>query len=200
MRLRGFIPMSGAFDNSDMFMHTGETMSEKDDRDFSDPESQGEAKPSRCSKVRASRIVLALALTLGMLGCRSSTDPSKTETLNLAGNWSGTSGTSDVPPNPTVATLTQNGSAIGGTFKLREVVPCTLSGSISGSVLTLTIDCPAGGFAAFGSATCSTTATETFVVSATSIKKIFTFHWSPTCVPTVSPVATSGIQVTLTKQ
>jgi hypothetical protein len=109
-----------------MFSHTGEAMSEKDYRDFSYPESQGVAKPSRCfvlevrrgrvlMKVRASGIVIALAL--GMLGCRSSTDPSKTEALNLAGNWSGTSGTSDVPPNPTVATLTQDGSTIGGTFK-----------------------------------------------------------------------------------
>jgi hypothetical protein len=163
--------------------------------DFSDPESQVVAKPPRYSNVRASRIALGLALILGMLGCRSSTDPTKTEILNLAGTWSGTYGT-----DSTVGTLTQDGSTISGKMGLWTGISGTLSGSIEGSVLTLTINAPAGTYTPYGVATCSMTATERFVVSATSIKKTFTEHWTPDCVPLVIPVATRGNQVTLTKQ
>jgi hypothetical protein len=140
-------------------------------------------------------LVLGVALTVGTLGCSSSTSPSNGETLSLAGKWSGTWDSS-----PNVATLTQAGSTIGGTITMWTGISGTLSGSISGDVLTLTISGPAGTYSAYGAPTCSMTATETFKVSATSIQKIFTENWSPSCVPTVVPQATTGRQLTLTKQ
>jgi hypothetical protein len=186
-------------------------MSENDDRDFTGPESQDEAKPSRCwvLKVPRSRVlmkagasgILGLALTLGTLGCTSSTDPSKTDTLNLAGDWSGTAGDNN---SPMKATLTQNGSTLGGTitYAYDMRITGTVSGSISGSVVDMTWSFPAGSFAPEGSATCSMTAApqEKFKVTATLIKKIFEQYWSASCVPTIAPQAATGVQVTLTKQ
>ena len=144
---------------------------------------------------RALGIALGLVLNVGALGCMS---PSKGETLNLAGNWVGTADS-----DPLVATITQSGSThsqtIGGTIG-SPGISCGLSGSIEGSKLTLSISCPAGTFTAFGSATCSMNASETFVVSATSIKKIFMQNWSPSCIPAVSSSASNFVQITLTKQ
>ena len=144
-------------------------------------------------KARASGIVLGLALSLSVVGCGSPTSPS--ENLKLAGNWSGT-----WDSTPDVATLTQDGSTIGGTITMWPAISGTLSGSISGDVLTLTISGPAGTYSLYGAPTCSMTATETFKVSETSIRKIFSEHWSPSCIPTVVPQATTGRQLILTKQ
>jgi len=110
------------------------------------------------------RVVALFVTALPCLTCaRGTTEPSPgaiptapTQILNLAGNWSGSSTDSQ---GPTVVswTITQSGAAVSGTVKTNAPDPhdgscnsChrnksgTLTGTVSGNVLTMSMQFAAG--------------------------------------------------------
>jgi hypothetical protein len=95
------------------------------------------------------------ALLLTSSGCGSS--PAAPSALNISGSWSGT-GTDAQGPEKFRWTLTQTGSTLTGTAIMDPGDPAdgscaschkqkngTVTGTISGSALTLTLDFPKGG-------------------------------------------------------
>ena len=142
-----------------------------------------------------------VSLLIAIAGCGSSpTSPSST-TVNLAGNWTGT-----ISTNRATWTATQNGASVTGPMALitQGGVPLsglTLSGTISGTQVALTLTAPAGTYTPFGpsSSACSATGTGSSTASATSISAVINLTYTAPCVGNVSSALTGTAQLTLTK-
>ena len=109
--------------------------------------------------MKARAPLVAAALLLAMTGCSSSpaAPNSANSALNISGSWTGT-GTDAQGPEKFRWTLTQTGSTLTGTAIMDPGDPAdgscaschkqkngTVSGTISGTALTLTLDFPKGG-------------------------------------------------------
>lgn len=102
-------------------------------------------------------VLFAGALLLAITGCSSSPAAPNPATLNISGLWSGT-GTDAQGPETFRWTLTQTGTTLTGTAIMNPANAAdgscgschkqktgTVTGTISGTALTLTLDFPRGG-------------------------------------------------------
>lgn len=150
------------------------------------------------------------AITIGVVGCGSTSSSSgnpaapSAVSLNLAGSWTGKiAGTNGNGPS-LVWTASQSGSTVSGPLDLSfvdngkpQTFRGTLSGTISGADVSLTISIPAGAFADVPA--CSITATGTATPTATSISSSMTVNFAPACVGTISDRSSEIDQLSLTK-
>jgi hypothetical protein len=119
--------------------------------------------------------LLALTLTTACKSDSSSAPAAPSATvLNLAGSWRGTAADSSGPGTITLQ-ITQTGTNLTGTASMSVTTATgrgTLTGTVSGSSIHLTIAIPAGGFdAPFG--TCTASVTGDGQASASSITVIY---------------------------
>ncbi len=102
--------------------------------------------------------VAVLLVMPGVFACGGSqTGPTPTpapspQPLALTGTWTGT-GTDDSGPGTVTWNITQTGTAITGTFSIRDnasgaTATGNLSGTLADTTLTYTLDIPVGGFSA----------------------------------------------------
>src|SRR5262245_4031905 len=120
--------------------------------------------------------LLALTLTTACKSDSSSTPAAPSApVLNVAGSWRGTA-TDSSGPGTISMQVTQSGTNLTGTVNMSVITATgrgTLTGTVSGSSIHLTIAIPAGGFdAPFGSCTASVTGDGQ--VSASSITATYT--------------------------
>ena len=172
---------------------------------------------TRHRSVRASLIRLMLiTLVTGAAACGGSsraggiTAPSPASSLNLAGNWSGTVSASDGNEVISAAwTATQTGASLTGPFTLLvpfsdddaslHPITGTLTGTISGTQLQLTLMFPAGTFTAAGAPSCSVSATGMSTPTASALSASITVTFATSCIGTITEQATETNQLSLTK-
>lgn len=131
-------------------------------------------------------------------------------TLNLAGSWSGKllfsrdDGTPDDNPGIVAWTATQSGSSVTGPLTLTvhdnggtETYQGTLSGSLSGTQLSLTLSFPTGTFAEVPA--CAITGAGTATPTTSAITSSLTITFGAACMGTVSDRPTEVDQLQLTK-
>jgi hypothetical protein len=146
--------------------------------------------------------VLAALLTSG---CGGSTIAPST-TLNLAGTWSGTLIKVSGAATPVTWTATQNGSIATGALVVlvgaaKTPITGTMTGTVSGMQVSLTVTVPPGAFAAFGFPTCSSSGTGTSSTATTSslVATVTITNAPPACVGTAFDVASEVDQLSLSK-
>ncbi len=120
--------------------------------------------------------LLVLTLTTACKSDSATTPAAPAATvLNVAGSWRGTA-TDSSGPGTISLQITQSGTNLTGTVNMSVTTATgrgTLTGTISGSTIHLTIAIPAGGFdAPFG--TCTASVTGDGAASASSITAIYT--------------------------
>ena len=145
---------------------------------------------------------------------RTPTGPS-VPSLNLAGTWSGrvdndieNPAAAPEPDSPQVTwTASQNGNVISGPFQVSFAdeddggtitFQGTLSGTLSGSQLALTVTFAAGSIP--GAPDCSFTGSGSSTPTATAITATMTLTFSAGCIGTVSDEPTDTDRLILTKQ
>lgn len=120
--------------------------------------------------------LLVLTLTVACKSSSESTPAAPSATvLNVAGSWRGTA-TDSSGPGTISLQITQSGTNLTGTVNMSVTTATgkgTLTGTVSGSAIHLTIAIPAGGFdGPFGSCTASVSGDGQ--ASASSITVIYT--------------------------
>jgi hypothetical protein len=121
--------------------------------------------------------LLALVLSGACKGASSSSPPSapSASSVNVAGSWRGTANDSTGPGSITMQ-VTQSGADLSGTVTMSVTTITgrgTLTGSVSGSTIRLTITIPAGGFDV-PFAGCTATVSGNGQASAASITATYT--------------------------
>ena len=99
-------------------------------------------------KLKGTLAILVVACVLSALSCGGGSGGTAASPGALSGNWEMTlTGTGTPPSGPTVMTesgfLTQSGSSLGGSILLSGATPClglgTMSGTVSGSNVAITV-------------------------------------------------------------
>jgi hypothetical protein len=166
-------------------------------------EDSGSGRSEQARIVRPHRsmrcaMVLVLLVLVTTIGCGSTESPSAPSAVSVSGNWAG-----DLSVQETTArmtwTLTQSGSTVTGPVLI--VLPSgvvllngTLSGTVSGSTLTYTIDVRAGGIPSEPGCTGQLGGTATLGAIPTTLTGSYAISSSPCRTPV------SNGSVTLTKQ
>ena len=92
--------------------------------------------------LRAYSMILIGAASLVFSACDTSDDPAQPGELNLTGSWSGSLTVTTAAGSfvaPAMLTITQSGSNVSGDIDLEDDAPLSVAGSLSGTVLTITM-------------------------------------------------------------
>lgn len=159
-------------------------------------------------------VCLAVSAACGSNGSGSANPAApSTPSMNLAGSWAGkmaatrSDGRPDSNPGVVAWTASQNGSSVSGpltlTFNNNDNSGVTLSfrgtlsGTLSGTQLALTLSFPAGTFVDVPA--CAITGTGTATPTTSAISSSVTITFGAACVGTISDQSSEIDQLTLTK-
>ena len=105
--------------------------------------------------LRAYSMILIGAASLVFSACGTSDDPAQPGELNLTGSWSGSLTVTTAAGSfvgPAMLTITHSGTNVSGDIDLEHDAPLSVAGSLSGTVLTITMT-PAQGRATIATST-----------------------------------------------
>ncbi len=92
--------------------------------------------------MRGCSMILIGAACLAFSACETSDDPAQPGDLNVTGSWSGSltvTTAADSFVGPAVLSITQTGTSVSGAMDFGDDAPLSVAGSLSGTVLTITI-------------------------------------------------------------
>ena len=92
--------------------------------------------------MRDCSMILIGAACLVFSACGTSSDPAQPGDLNVTGSWSGSLTVTTAAGSfvgPAVLSITQTGTNVTGTMDFEDDAPMSVAGSLSGTVLTITM-------------------------------------------------------------